>query len=53
MKDFTGWKYYLGADGVTKVGIMITHTGGSCESRLLIDKDVAAWLAAGNTPLPA
>jgi len=50
--DFTGWQYYLGLKG-EKVGITIVHANGSQESRSLQDPEVAAWLEAGNTPLPA
>lgn len=46
MRDFTGWKKYTGVDGVTVVGI---QSPDGCESRLLIDKELAAWLLiAGN-----
>ncbi len=52
MKDFTGWKYYYGMDGVTKMGITYIHPTGEQESRLLIDPEVAAWITAGGVPLP-
>ena len=52
MKDFTGWKYYNGMDG-QPIGIMFVHPDGKCESSGLSDPEVAEWLAAGNTPLPA
>jgi hypothetical protein len=42
MKDFTGWKRYKGVDGVTIIGI---QSQDGRESRLMIDKEVAAWLA--------
>ena len=49
---FENWKYYKGVLG-ENIGITITHSNGSQESRLLIDPDVAKWLEQGNTPLPA
>jgi hypothetical protein len=53
LKDFTGWTYYTGMDGVTLIGIAITNSDGSSESRSLQDEEVAEWIAAGNTPLSA
>ena len=49
---FENWKYYKGVLG-ENIGITITHSNGSQESRLLIDPDVAKWLAEGNVPTPA
>ena len=53
MKDFTGWKFYKGMDGVANIGIVIVHPNGGSESRLISDSDVIAWIASGGAPLPA
>jgi hypothetical protein len=42
MKDFTGWIKYTGMNPVVVEGI---RSPDGCESRLLIDKEVVAWLA--------
>lgn len=52
MRDFTGWKYYVDFKGVN-IGITLTSSDGVCESRTIYDLEVAEWLDAGNTPLPA
>lgn len=52
MKDFTGWHYYTDLQG-RNIGILFVYPDGRMESRLLIDPEVAEWLAAGNVPLPA
>ena len=49
MIDFTCWKYYKNPMG-ENIGI---QSPDSFQSRLLIDPDVAKWLADGGTPLPA
>lgn len=51
MKDFSQWRYY--AYMGVNIGIVFTHPDGRMESRALHDVEVAEWLAAGNTPLPA
>jgi hypothetical protein len=48
--NFTGWRYYT--DFYTGENIGIASPDGT-QSRLLIDPEVEAWIAAGNTPLPA
>lgn len=49
---FENWKYYKSPMGEI-IGITITYDDGRQESRLLINPDVAKWLAEGNTPEPA
>jgi hypothetical protein len=59
MTNFTGWQYYTGEvknqNGqitTQNIGIRIVN-GNAQQSRSLQDPEVAKWLAAGNTPLPA
>jgi hypothetical protein len=52
MMDFTGWKYYQHPFTNENIGITITQ-GNVQQSRLLVDPEVAKWLAEGNQPLPA
>lgn len=49
MKDFSGWKYYNDISTQQPIGIV---SPDGCESRLLTDPEVAAWLASGGVPLP-
>ena len=49
---FENWKYYKSPLG-ENIGITITHDDDRQESRLLIDIEVAKWLAEGNEPIPA
>jgi hypothetical protein len=51
MINFTGWQYYKSISG-ENIGIIIKNDNYQ-ESRLLIDPEVAKWLAEGNTPEPA
>jgi hypothetical protein len=55
-KDFTGWKYYTfdNDEGQpVNIGIKYTFDNGLTHCVLLQDPEVQAWLALGNTPLPA
>ena len=49
-QDYSSWKYYK--DFRTNENMGIISPDGR-QSILLIDPQVAAWLAGGNTPLPA
>jgi len=40
--DFTGWHYYKDASNINNIGI---RSPDGRVSRLLTDKEVAAWLA--------
>jgi hypothetical protein len=56
VQDFTGCQYYTyddGKDTPVNIGIKFTRFDGLVESRSLTDPEVAAWIAAGGTPLPA
>jgi hypothetical protein len=50
MMDFTGWKYYTNLRTNENLGI-VSPDGN--QARLLIDPEVAEWIASGGTPLPA
>lgn len=45
--DFSGWKKYFCLDGVTVLGV---QSPDGRESRLLIDREVAAWLLVPGNP---
>ena len=49
MSDFTGWQYYKNPLSGELLGIKI-EIGNVQQSRLLIDPEVAKWIAEGNTP---
>lgn len=49
MTDFSTWREYKNLSGAV-IGI---QSPDGREAKLLVDAEVAAWIAAGGTPLPA